>query len=231
MENPVSEPALAPVQVPEPKAKFSVMYLILSLLILVFLVSTAFLYYQNMQLKNMLASYQTQPTSSPIPVATVDPTANWKTYINTKHSYSVKYPTNWTFREFPDSQNGAGFRLLEKPNEIQYEVININFSNRALDSQNIPFEEYVKKAAIEDIQNYQSLATIDQVVTQTGLVGYKTTWNVIPIMGNTTKTYVSLPLTYFDTKNESGDTVQISLTDGAYLSIYNQVLSTFKFTK
>lgn len=98
VQNPTSEPILTPVQVPEPKAKFPVIYLILSLLILVFLASTAFLFYQNMQLKNMLASYQTQPTVSPTattyqsPVPTTDLTANWKTYTNNYWKISFKYP-------------------------------------------------------------------------------------------------------------------------------------------
>lgn len=71
VQNPTPEPTLTPVQVSEPKAKFPVMYLVLSLLILVLLTSTAFLYYQNIQLRNMLASYQqvqVSPTPSSISV-------------------------------------------------------------------------------------------------------------------------------------------------------------------
>lgn len=105
VQNPTSEPTLTPVQVPEPKANFPVMYLVLSFLILVFLVSTALLYYQNMQLKNMLTSYQTQPIISPIPttyqspVPTIDPTANWKTYTNSEYKYQLKYPNDWSVKE------------------------------------------------------------------------------------------------------------------------------------
>lgn len=96
VQNPVPEPVLTPVQVPEPKAKFPVMYLVLSLLILVFLTATAFLYYQNMQLKNMLASYQNStsptPTTYQSPVPTTDTTVNWKTYINKTYGISFNYP-------------------------------------------------------------------------------------------------------------------------------------------
>lgn len=97
MENPVLEPTLTPVQVSEPKTKFPVMYLVLSLLILVFLASTAFLYYQNTQLKNMLASYQTQNTPTPLvspELSTEAETANWKTYTNTTYKFELKYPSN-----------------------------------------------------------------------------------------------------------------------------------------
>ena len=51
----------------------------------------AFLYYQNQQLKSMIASYQT-PVASPTPVATNDPTEDWKTYTNDIYKFSFKYP-------------------------------------------------------------------------------------------------------------------------------------------
>ena len=103
IQNPTPEPNLTPVQVSEPKAKFPVMYLVLSLFVLVLLASTAFLYYQNMQLKNMLAKYPVQtaasptPTSyqSPVPSTTTNPTANWKTYNNKVLKYTINYPSDW----------------------------------------------------------------------------------------------------------------------------------------
>ncbi|MCX6704713.1 MAG: PsbP-related protein [Candidatus Woesebacteria bacterium] len=54
----------------------------------------AFLYYQNQQLKNMLASYQATPIPlvSPTPIAEAE-TADWKTYTNTKYGFSFKYPS------------------------------------------------------------------------------------------------------------------------------------------
>lgn len=91
-KNLISESVLPEIPVIEPKPKFPVMYLVLLLASLVLLASTAFLYYQNIQLKNMLINYQTQPTSSPTPVSTTDPTANWKTYTDAKYNFSFKYP-------------------------------------------------------------------------------------------------------------------------------------------
>jgi hypothetical protein len=99
-QNPNPEPTLTPVQVSGPKTKFPVVYLVLSLFVLVLLASTVFLYYQNIQLKNMLLSYQAQPAISPTPtvyqspVPTTDPTADWKTYTNADYGYMVKYPQN-----------------------------------------------------------------------------------------------------------------------------------------
>lgn len=133
IQNPTSEPTLTPVQVSEPKTKFPVMYLVLSLFILALLASTAFLYYQNMQLKNMLASYQTQPIASPTPTAyqspipstTTDPTANWETYLNASAGFSIKYPTGWRKVE---AKNWAGFG----PQEIGEDVVwGVSFYNKS----------------------------------------------------------------------------------------------------
>ncbi len=45
--------------------------------------------------KNYLTSRRPIIESTPIPIATTDPTANWKTYSNTKYGYSIKYPNGW----------------------------------------------------------------------------------------------------------------------------------------
>lgn len=72
--------------------------LAMALFVLGSLATVAFLYYQNQRLKSMLASYQSQP--SPSPTATADPTADWKTYTNTKFGYSIKYPAALTIKEY-----------------------------------------------------------------------------------------------------------------------------------
>lgn len=107
VQNPTPEPTLTPVQVSEPRTKFSVIYLILSLLIFVLLASTVFLYYQNTQLKNTIASYQISalPTStayqSPVPSTIVfeERVAEWLTFIHLQENYSFKYPETWSVTE------------------------------------------------------------------------------------------------------------------------------------
>jgi hypothetical protein len=83
-----------PVVPQPPKDNHWITIVSMTLFVLMSLGVIVFLYYQNQQLKSMLATYQTQP--SPIPTATADPIANWKTFTNTKYSYSFKYPTNFT---------------------------------------------------------------------------------------------------------------------------------------
>lgn len=45
--------------------------------------------------KNIYPPLQILPAPTPSPIATVDPTANWKTYANISYKYSLKYPSDW----------------------------------------------------------------------------------------------------------------------------------------
>lgn len=103
VQNPTPEPNITPTQVSEPKTKFSVMYLVLSLLIIALLASTTFFYYQNMQLKNVLDTYQNSASLTPAayesPVPTTDPTANWQIYKDEKIGFEIKYPKDVLLNE------------------------------------------------------------------------------------------------------------------------------------
>ena len=66
----------------------------MAIFVLLSLSAVVFLYYQNQQLKSMLASY-TSPTTKPQPTPTSDPTANWKTYTNKQYGFTFKYPSDW----------------------------------------------------------------------------------------------------------------------------------------
>ena len=75
---------------PRPKDNHWITIASMAVFVLLSLGAVAFLFYQNQQLKAMLASYQAQ--SSPIPSATPDSTANWKIYTNEKMNLTFKYP-------------------------------------------------------------------------------------------------------------------------------------------
>jgi hypothetical protein len=167
-------------------------------------------------------------TNITIPDQTGAPSGSWKTYTNDKYNFEIKYPSDWTFREYPDTANGAGFRPLEKPNKINYEFVNITFINRGADYCKIPFEDYVKVAGPSEIQNYESLNTIEKGVNNNGLEMYTITWNYADLQGNKK---VSSPITYFETKSELCGDVEVFLNDNNYLDIYKGMISTFKFTK
>ena len=165
-------------------------------------------------------------------------TENWKTYINKKNGYSIKYPTNWTYREYPDIQTGAGFRPLDNTKNIK-EVISINIFDKGLGNLDTTFEDYLKKVCSQTHSGGgdTSLNTINRIITQTNEIGYIITCNVSPIgyFGPTPEKEenpnpaLSLPDTYFNTQNPQENLIQITLNMNSYLNTYKAMLLTFKF--
>ncbi|MEK7470787.1 MAG: hypothetical protein AAB622_02215 [Patescibacteria group bacterium] len=112
------QPGQSP-QTPEvPKDSHWITILAMALFVIASLAIVAFLYYQNQQLKSMIASYQT-PVASPTPSATVDPTSNWKTYTNDKYNFSFKYPgSEWGFSETNFTGSLNSYQLVNNVNKL-----------------------------------------------------------------------------------------------------------------
>jgi hypothetical protein len=187
-----------------------------------------------------ITSYKSVPVTDPVSDES-DAVFNivkpvWQTYANEKFGYSADYPNNWIFREFPDTQTGAGFRPLASPNEIASECVVVDARGTAGNEYDTLFGEYVKKSAVIEIQNYEKLNSIEPIMTDSGLAGYKATWIYRTMAG---EEKISLPIAYFENKKtvqmENGQlkykTVQIALNSQDCEIIYNQMLSTFKLLK
>ena len=207
---------------------YKVLFFIFFILFLIVTTILATLFVVNFKSSSISKISQTNemvtPTSIVTPTST--PTSNFKTYINKKYSYSIKYLNQWTFREF--SEAGAGFKLISDIDKEPYpsEFIVVDASGRDAAYLNTSFDEYVKVAGIHEIENYESLASIKKITTDTGLVGYETTWTYINREGIKS---TSLPITYFDTANSSKYTVQVRLNDENYIDDYHKIISTFTF--
>lgn len=68
------------------------------ILVLIALAVAGYFGYKNYW-PNPKTSEETPLISMPTPVATADPTANWKTYKNTNPPYTLQYPNQWIFDE------------------------------------------------------------------------------------------------------------------------------------
>jgi hypothetical protein len=194
-----------------------------AIFILLALGAIVFLYYQNQQLKNMLANYQSQPTSSPTPAATADPTANWKTYTDSNGKYSFKYPQDYKINE-NKTVSGVDGVSSPAPNTVQIissvvESTNGNFSITIM-----------HKDTSSDLQAFVSANSSCTSVTPASGTAYKIDSINGLIFKNTPCGPNGSTLLYF-VNNKIGYVITIESTiDDNTTELYsNQILSTFKF--
>ncbi len=161
-----------------------------------------------------------------------------QTYTNTKYGYSVQYPGDWEIQVFPDTQTGANFFLKDSGGNYENVITTVAVQGKPGNAYEVPFAQYVKTAATQEIQGYQKLDSIKQIKTASGLVGYQTRWIVQspPILdagGNLSKptTSTSLPITYFQIPGDNQNTLQVTLADNEAEGAYDDLLQTVTFTK
>lgn len=159
-------------------------------------------------------------------ILSISPTPTQKLYKNTQNGFQISYPSDWTYRE-ADMKDGVAFRPVSKPNDYQYEYITISIFPKPLNIAALPFSEYVKVAAVSEIQNYQKLASIKSFVTADGKKGYVTTWMVQPLGGG--KPTESLPIAYLPA-SEKQNSIEIFLNNKEYIALYTKMLATFAYT-
>lgn len=168
---------------------------------------------QDSNIQPTINPQNTVVNSSGIPVVTQTPsdteTANWKTYINEKVKFSLKYPSTWT-EKGPVANNDstlvylhAGESFGEGPEPIQYYVW-ISSDDKL---PNV-------KLAKESGGSYTAYKT-DELPSRSGALS--------AFITKDEKTYVAISITPYDVK-------QPYPSQRKYIDIFNQILSTFKFT-
>ncbi|CAN5315308.1 hypothetical protein BH10PAT1_BH10PAT1_1420 [soil metagenome] len=97
-ENKTSEPTqVAPaIKSLKIKKQIPIVYLILGLTILVLVGLSGYLGYKDIQLQKQISEIKVTETVSPTPIATADPTTDWKIFTNPTNKTLVKYPSAWT---------------------------------------------------------------------------------------------------------------------------------------
>lgn len=150
---------------------------------------------------------QTSPSNKTIQIE--DPTANWKTYINEKLKFSIKYPTSWTEKS-PVADNNSTLVYLysnesfgEGPEPIKYYVW-IYSDNK------LPNAKLTK----EVVGEYTVYKT-DELPSRSGALSVFITKDE--------KTFISASITPYDVK-------QPFPSQDKYVNIFNQMLSTFRLT-
>jgi hypothetical protein len=211
--DPINPVAQSPETPQTPKDSHGVTIAAMAIFVLLSLAAVAFLYYQNQQLKTMLASYQT-PVSTPVPSATPDVTANWKTYTNSVQRIAFKYPLTWQLDNKGDQEQLNAQLSLTKGQAI----IKMYFSMDGIGGQGQAYEgtPYI----LDGHSLYRFVTT--NTYNNTRMVGVSTslteTLGVFEVNGKTYSITLTYPMSEFQT--EAGNSLEKE---------FDQVLSTFKF--
>jgi hypothetical protein len=149
---------------------------------------------------------------------------SWLTYKNENFSYQIDYPHNLTLREFSETGTGAGFIITDQD---PIDCLTVSARTAVGPKAELTFDDYVKEAAIQEIQGVTELNSIETITTNTGDSVYKTTWNYKMTGDNQDK---NLAITYLEGPGivgaENYKTIQLTLNDSRCEDIYNQMLLT-----
>lgn len=211
-------------------ARGNVLVILLAILAIAGLSAAGYFYLQTQQLRQSQqqpAISQTTQSVTPVPTAQFDPTANWKTYTNSKYGYSFKFPDNWYLKEFGDivrvdsqplqnDQMGMGpfysGYIGIGPKFISSEQFDVQVSDPVGTkkyqgtSKDVPYIEKIKDLTIGGKPAAQMTEIIpNQPTTQSG------GWYEIQINKSTVLA------------------ISTGATDPTKLQVFKQLLSTFKF--
>lgn len=214
-----------PIPPPVPKDNHWMTILSMAVFVLLSLGAVAFLYYQNQQLKGMLANYQTS-TASPTPVATPDPTANWKTHTDKSGQFSFKYPSNLV--EFAGGVSGpingnpkTLTSFADNDTVLEGDAPFDGFSIYSASLEGKSFGEYIKREKSDrekrDSEFWEAAGRTIQSNFQS--------WVMLngPAFPEITVYYLQLP----DAKNVIA--FARSKSSDNFPGLFDQILSTFKF--
>lgn len=190
----------------------------LLILVAFLFVSLLFSLYLNFY-KFSTASIPT-PTPGIIPTETINPLSDWKTYESKTLGFTISYPSDW---EINDSQNSVG---MDSPESIK---ARITYPTA------IPFDIIIKTLAEKDLPNNIKNLTLDQWITSSAAKEYGLENTAIKILIDKFSGYKGVFCGEFCGTNyfiKKGTKIyEIDLNAENIPEIYNQIISTFKFTE
>ncbi len=214
--NPVAS-ALANDQKPKTN---SFLVILLSILLFISVSIAGFFAFQNQKLIKEITASKIMPTPvvTDEPIAISDPTADWETYTNEENGYSIKFPKNIYIRlgclgeelllQRYDGVNRPPLAMVDCPRDSRYSLESKTFTS----IQNEPEET-----------NYYNIVKKDIEIG--GILGKLYTFTFTEIEdGPYPKWYVKALV------NKNNKTYEIYFDDKEYLNVFDQILSTFRFT-
>lgn len=207
MEN---NPATAPIATPTSKTPIGLVFLF-SILTLVLIGTTGFLYYQNQQLSRQIAILKATPTPSPTQSPTQDPTYNWKTYTNQKLGLEFMYPNNWL-----DPKESSSSTITTLNFDDKLIILKGTFSD-ILSLRPFTFDEYVIRNYGDETPRYdynKIIGFVGKRGLEKSVTGYS---DLVILAKDNNSTEITSILYHFTSQDEDGKS-------------FDQILSTFKFT-
>jgi hypothetical protein len=224
---------------PQPKQNY-LKTIIFSILVIITLSLIIYLIFQNQKLQKQVLNPPVSPTvqvqsptstptltSTPQTVSSIsippDETAGWKTYVNTKYNYSVKYPSNWFLYDkglyWPNEKIYKNEKEIVFISPKQKEDLlpgGFSITDEFLIQGNLG--AFIESDILLDRYKVEK-ASINNILTT------KVTTATMPDYGGFATTY------YFEVNNINYIIAFPNQNlNGAHSPIFDQILSTFKFT-
>ncbi|MEK7513725.1 MAG: hypothetical protein AAB430_01745 [Patescibacteria group bacterium] len=181
--------------------------------------------YQKLQPSRIIPEGPSLSPSAVLPLPSVDPTANWKTYTNTTYKLAFKYPQNFKFEEttlgFPNVEWTGSItnpKNIVSQNTKIWDILGISIAVRG--KRGLLFEEWIKDECPTDLKDMSEFNIGNKAakifVCSIGSTDVeKIDWKIVAIDNGT----------YIYTLSNNGYNRNVELD-----KIFNLILSTFKFT-
>lgn len=209
----MDQPIINPV-IPESPQKSFPKWPFIALFVFIFGIASVFAYQKYLPKKTLPVVSSPSPVTV-LPSPSVDPTANWKTYVNTKTGYLLKYSPN------------SGLQLIDCSDSEYQSNQNIfilaDAKNSGCQGQGEGWMVYTMEGD-ESCESTESWQATKQSITINGIVATKCSLKFIGqnLYGGPTERI----RTIFSNGSKS---VSLILKDLSYSDLYGQILSTFKF--
>lgn len=186
---------------------------------------------------------QNQPTNVPLSLPTIDQTVSWKTYVNNKFAFEIKYPQNWiSISEGPnatmlDLRAGKQISGTVQP---RYDTINFTDKNNnkqfeiaIFDPYNVSFPISTKDFAENSYLYLNGGCDVRWSFTPTAITTIKVdSLSFLRVRGNSGASGSNTESICYYGRVQQGNLIVLSVLAGASsdnFSLFDQILSSFKY--